>query len=83
MKSLGFLDTIYTSNFIKMRGKMDTNVKDIYKLILGQQTGKKIVRIDPMPGAWMGIVYDDYHVWAFPPFTDQDGNIVSLAVGKK
>jgi hypothetical protein len=62
---------------------MNTNVKDIYKLLLGKQSGKKIIRIDPMPGDWMGIVYDDYHVWAFPPFLDQNGNPVSITVRKK
>lgn len=55
-------------------------MRDIYLLVLGVKPGKKIMRIDTLPQNWMGVVYEDYSVYAIPPFTDEKGNPMTLTI---
>jgi hypothetical protein len=62
---------------------MNKRVRDMYIIVLGRKPSTKILRIDTLPQDWMGIVYEDHSVFAVPPFTDEEGSPITIAVNEE
>ena len=56
---------------------MNKEVREMYLLMLGANR-KPIIRIDMMPGNWIGLVHSNHSVSVVPPFVDKSGNTVAL-----
>lgn len=61
---------------------MNQNIRDTYALILKKKKYTSILKLTPLPGNWVGVLFADYSLHALRPFLRADGSLGSISLRK-